>query len=144
MVNPSDPHAELGVAPDATQPEIHEAFRRRLRQHHPDTRNSAGTADDRESDETLQRALAAYAALRRRPPERPQRSPAPHGAGPAVRGRGHRPSRERHALWVSPVQWEPAGQTQPGDLEPLTPRPPLSGAITPVLLLRWLLGDPGR
>jgi len=60
-----DPHDDLGVSADATMEEIHRAFRRILREHHPDTRPEAAGHDE-ESDRALQQALAAYATLRQR------------------------------------------------------------------------------
>jgi hypothetical protein len=59
-----DPHAELGVTPGATHTEIHQAFRRRLREHHPDIRPQKDKTTDTASDQALQRVLAAYETLR--------------------------------------------------------------------------------
>src|SRR5215210_9064468 len=58
-----DPYGELGVPRDATRAEITQAFRRLLRLHHPDTRQVDGTASVGDSDATLRRVIAAYAAL---------------------------------------------------------------------------------
>ena len=63
MSDTPDPHVELGVPPDATAEEVHRAFRRRLREHHPDARHD--DAPDRASDEALQRVLVAYQSLRK-------------------------------------------------------------------------------
>ncbi|WP_213574927.1 J domain-containing protein [Rhodococcus sp. USK13] len=52
----------LGLPRTATQSEITSAYRRRLRQFHPDTREAA--LDTQPSDESLQHLLAAYAVLR--------------------------------------------------------------------------------
>jgi molecular chaperone DnaJ len=41
----ADPYAVLGVAPDADAAEISRAYRRRLREVHPDTRDQAGGPD---------------------------------------------------------------------------------------------------
>jgi DnaJ domain len=136
MVESSDPHADLGVRPDATQPEIREAFRRRLRQHHPDTRRSAGPADDDQSDAALQRILAAYAALRGAQPPQQDRHTVPP-AGPKVSASGTRPN--TRGLEASRVFWRPADDTDAGGLD----RPELRvGTSLPLLteeLLRWLL-----
>src|SRR5918995_1526747 len=109
------PHDDLGVPADATMDEIHRAFRRLLRQHHPDTRRQGAGHDD-ESDRVLQRALTAYAALRER-----------HAGGSAsVRaGRGPQDPRPARAtpspasgpsepLRATPVEWLPAAPTRPG------------------------------
>ena len=81
--NDADLYADLGLSREASRAEITRAYRALLRQHHPDTRphqhhpgpNSAPShpapADSRvsisglasSSDETLNRALAAYAVL---------------------------------------------------------------------------------
>ncbi|MCQ4121574.1 J domain-containing protein [Rhodococcus tibetensis] len=52
----------LGLSRSATQTEITRAYRRRLREFHPDTR--AAGIDAQPSDELLQHLLAAYAVLR--------------------------------------------------------------------------------
>ncbi|MCG5432387.1 J domain-containing protein [Mycobacterium sp. MYCO198283] len=72
----TDPYAVLGVSRTASAAEITRAYRRKLRDYHPDTRR--GDADDR-----LQEVLAAYAALRRTrsdaPPSTAVRIPVRHG-----------------------------------------------------------------
>ena len=144
MVERSDPYAELGVAPGATDPEIREAFRRRLREHHPDTRRLAGPEDDRESDEALQRTLAAYAALRRTQQQNQRPGPAPP-PGSVVRSTRPRPSSQGPALEASPVQWEPADVGLFDDRNVRTSRISLSTPLLPAMLLRrWLLRDWGR
>src|SRR5262245_30410589 len=59
-----DPYAVLGLPRTATPSEITNAYRKRVRALHPDTR----TAPQSAADEQLQRVLAAYALLRN--PER--------------------------------------------------------------------------
>lgn len=56
-----DPYLVLGVSPTATQAEITHAYRTRLREHHPDTRN---TPSSRSADQHLREVVAAYAQLR--------------------------------------------------------------------------------
>ncbi len=58
-----DLYRVLGVSPRASQTEISSAFRRRLREQHPDTRSLLAARDsDREGQ--LQRVIEAYAVLR--------------------------------------------------------------------------------
>jgi curved DNA-binding protein CbpA len=57
----TDPYSVLGVSPTATQAEITHAYRRQLRDYHPDRRS--GTANSG-ADERLRQILAAYALLR--------------------------------------------------------------------------------
>lgn len=56
-----DPHQILGLAPDATNAEITRAYRRLLRQHHPDTAPGHTPLDQHR----LGQILAAYRHLRR-------------------------------------------------------------------------------
>ncbi|KAA8963418.1 J domain-containing protein [Mycobacterium sp.] len=102
-----DPYTVLGVSRTATQAEITHAYRRQLRDYHPDRR-----AGDHNSgaDERLRQILAAYALLR--DPRRraaydrahPVRTSSVPVRIPVTRrrfGRGDRPP-----LWVGPVRWE--------------------------------------
>lgn len=59
----SDPYAVLGLSARATQEEIRRAYRRLVRQHHPDTRSHDVPSDDAASGITLQRVISAYAVL---------------------------------------------------------------------------------
>ena len=70
-----DPGAEPTCQPSPTRTpnsachrrhpaEMHRAFRRRLREHHPDTRPQQDDRADSASDQALQRVLAAYQTLR--------------------------------------------------------------------------------
>lgn len=59
MTSPRDPYLVLGLLPRATPQEVQRAFRRLVRQYHPDT--SVGPGDPEE----LRAVLAAYAAVRR-------------------------------------------------------------------------------
>jgi hypothetical protein len=109
-----DPHAELGVPPNATAAEIHRAFRRRLREHHPDTRTALV---DPEADRALQRILHAYAILRRQPS-----SPAPPGRSssatdvPVRDAPGAVRHGDRQPLRVTPVRWTTARGTAHRDV----------------------------
>ena len=55
------PYSVLGVSPTATQAEITHAYRRHLRDHHPDIRSRESNS---EADERLRQVLEAYALLR--------------------------------------------------------------------------------
>lgn len=134
-----DPHGELGVPPDATAAEVHRAFRRRLREHHPDARSQQDDATGAASDQTLQRVLAAYETLRAQPASsaaraRTERQPhvaTPDSARLPPRHQGNPP------LSATPVHWVPADPT-PGH-RAVGGRRSL-GVLSPDLLLRWLLG----
>jgi len=136
-----DPHADLGVPPDATAAEVHRAFRRRLREHHPDTRPQQDDAKDSASDQDLQRVLAAYETLRQRAAsdgveassrDHPQRSDHPlSGATAATLG--------DPPLRATPVHWVPAAGTPPSHCarsERLDHTVPRLDAV-----VRWLRGD---
>ncbi|MEB3983702.1 J domain-containing protein [Mycobacterium sp. 663a-19] len=115
MTDPYNPYTVLGVSPTATQAEITHAYRRHLRDYHPDTRRKAPNPG---ADERLRQILAAYALLR--DPSRraeydrahPARAhPARDETGP-VRitvtraDPGDTQSRDgRPPLWVGPVRW---------------------------------------
>lgn len=121
---------------DATPQEIRSAFRRRLREHHPDTR-AVSAVPGRDPDQALQRTLAAYAALRDRgtggapvPPRiarRPDAGRVPVHVVPPAR-----------SLVAMPIRWSPTA----GRAGPLLPAPLGPGQDLRVgLLLRWLLDD---
>ena len=132
-----DPHAELGVSQSATQAEIHRAFRRRLREHHPDTRPVGETADSA-SDQALQRALAAYQTLRHQPATPAVESPTdaqphlPDRPGPD----GRSGSSGDPAIRATGVHYVPAASVGP----PAAARTG-HGVPWPDWLIRWLLGD---
>ena len=103
----ADPYSVLGVSRTATRDEITHAYRRHLRDYHPDRR--AGDSNSG-SDERLRQILAAYALLRdahrRAAYDRahagrtdvvPVRIPVRH-----IRSG----SDERPPLWAGPVRWE--------------------------------------
>jgi DnaJ-class molecular chaperone len=100
----TDPYSVLGVPPTATQAEITHAYRRRLRDHHPDTRSQASNDT---ADERLRQILAAYATLRdpRRRAAYDRTHPAREDTGPVripvnrVKSAGDPPLR------AAPVRW---------------------------------------
>jgi DnaJ-class molecular chaperone len=103
----TNPYVVLGVSPMATQDEITHAYRRHLRDHHPDIRPPAPNGD---ADERLRQILAAYALLRdphRRAaydrtiePTRTQTRPIQI---PVI----HDNIEEQPPLWAGPVRWHP-------------------------------------
>ena len=145
MSFPPDPHDELGVPADATFAEAHRAFRRKLVEHHPDTRRPQDDAERSESDAALQRLLAAYETLRRE-------ASGSGGSGGSGRSGGQQPStagrpapHERRraasaqpagpAIRASAVRWE----------QPTTAREACRSkgddpARAADILVRWLLG----
>ena len=136
-----DPHAELGVLPGATSAEIHQAFRRRLREHHPDTRPEHDDATDAASDQALQRVLAAYETLRLQAASlavtdpTAGRQPEPHHNSPrTVSGRQEGPPLKATAVhWVRAPETAPSHHAGPGQT---------SGRLPNLdLLIRWLLGS---
>lgn len=134
-----DPHAELGVPRDATAAEVHQAFRRRLREHHPDTRPQMDAASGSASDQALQRVLAAYATLRERAASPAGDSPAEnqppredHTAGTPRRRRGDPPFTATTVQWVHPAG---AGQSPDAGRDRTS-----AGVPGPDVLIRWLLG----
>ena len=128
MANERDPYQVLGLSSSASQAEIASAYRRLLRDHHPDTRTHHHTPDPA-ADEYLQRILSAYALLRdpehraahdravteraeaesdvqpRRRPEAPTRPATPIRIRVVVRGTPPPRRPPATGLWVSPVRW---------------------------------------
>jgi hypothetical protein len=133
---PPDPRDVLGVPADATFAEVHRAFRRKLVEHPPDTRRPQGEAAGSESDEALQRLLAAYEELRRE-------ASGSGGSQPSTAGR-HAPDERRRVapaqsagpvIRASAVRWE-----QPTTARG-TGRAREDGPATAAdILVRWLLG----
>ena len=100
----TDPYSVLGVSPTATQAEITHAYRRHLRDHHPDIRSRESNS---EADERLRQVLEAYALLRD-----PHRRAAYDRAHPAHQDTGPVPIPVTHndsaadqpPLWAGPVR----------------------------------------
>ena len=101
MINP---YSVLGVSPTATQAKITRAYRRHLRDDHPDIRSPESNSG---ADERLRHVLEAYALLRdphrraaydRAHPAREDTDPLPipvtHSA----------PAAEQPPLWAGPVR----------------------------------------
>lgn len=140
-----DPHAELGVPPNATAAEVHQAFRRRLREHHPDTRPRHDDMTDSASDLALQRVLAAYQTLRQRAGERAG-EPAHEAPTDGQPDRSHRhglgiPSGSLGAppFTVTAVQWVHTAEARPS--LGAVPDRRSHGVPRSDWLVRWLLGD---
>jgi len=104
-----DPHAVLGVAPDASQATIKAAWRRLARKHHPDLADNA--AERRAATRRMAEINAAYADLRR-DGERPARRPARGRSGAPVPGDAAPP----------PEPPRPAGPPPPPPARPVTAR----------------------
>jgi curved DNA-binding protein CbpA len=112
-----DLYALLGVAPDVDAREIARAYRRRLREVHPDTRDRLSAGPD-PAQADLRALQEAYAVLRNparrarydaqcRAAQKPAEAPAT-GISVPVRVRAHRPPPERDWLIrVGPVRSEP-------------------------------------
>lgn len=100
MTPEPDPYAVLGVGRDATQDEINSAYRRLVRQHHPDSHpDDPSTAESRAA---LERILAAYTVLR--DPDRRAEHDRKH-APPPPRGQPVRDPRTKLTIRVSPVRY---------------------------------------
>jgi curved DNA-binding protein CbpA len=115
-----DLYALLGVAPDADAREVARAYRRRLREVHPDTRDGLPSDRPDPAHADLRALQEAYAVLRdparrarydaqRRAAQTPTTAPAPaQGAAVPIRVRIRRPSPTREWLIrVGPVRTEP-------------------------------------
>ena len=100
----TDPYSVLGVSPTATHAEITHAYRRYLRDDHPDIRSRESNS---EADERLRQVLEAYALLRD-----PHRRAAHDRAHPAHQDTGPVPIPVTHndsaagwpPLWAGPVR----------------------------------------
>jgi DnaJ-class molecular chaperone len=98
----TDPYSVLGVSPTATQTEITHAYRRHLRDHHPDIRSRESNS---EADERLRQVLEAFALLRD-----PHRRAAYDRAHPAHQVTGPVPisvtrnDSDQPPLWAGPVR----------------------------------------
>jgi len=94
----------LGVSATATQAEITHAYRRHLRDHHPDIRSRKPNP---EADERLRHVLEAYALLRD-PPRRAayaRAHRAHHDTGPVPIPVTHNASAaDQPPLWAGPVR----------------------------------------
>jgi DnaJ-class molecular chaperone len=101
----TNPYLVLGVSPSATHAEITHAYRRHLRDHHPDMRSQGPNSG---ADERLRQILAAYALLRdpHRRAAYDRAHPQPEDAGPIRVPVTHIDSARDHpSLWAGPVRW---------------------------------------
>lgn len=102
MINP---YSVLGVSPTATHAEITRAYRRNLRDHHPDMRSQESNSA---ADEQLRQVLEAYALLRdpHRRDAYDRAHPAHQDAGPTqIRVTHNDFADEQPPLWAGPVRW---------------------------------------
>jgi hypothetical protein len=110
-----DPYAILGVTPDASDDDLDRAFRRLVRQLHPDTRTpsgpDSGLGSGADADRRLQEILTAYATLRdpvahdrTNRPATTNIAPTPPPSQPRGSAAGPRPGID---LRIGPVQWSP-------------------------------------
>jgi molecular chaperone DnaJ len=110
LVQATEAYAVLGVASDATQAEISSAFRRLVRQHHPDLR-SAPAGDDLAAVTCLDRVLSAYEVLReqdRRADQHRRRSvSSPEADETVTQPRWRRPAYRQPPIQAGPVVWRP-------------------------------------
>jgi len=100
----TDPYSVLGVSPTATPAEITHAYRRYLRDDHPDIRCRESNS---EADERLRQVLEAYALLRdpHRRAAHDRAHPAHQDTGPVPIPVTHNDSAaDRPPLWAGPVR----------------------------------------
>ncbi|GCE43774.1 possible DnaJ [Rhodococcus wratislaviensis] len=116
MATEQDPYRVLGLSSAASQAEIASAYRRLLRQHHPDTRPGDEPADPA-ADEHLQHVLAAYTLLRD-----PQ-SRAAHDRAATDRAAARRVAAERAAAERAAAERVAEPRARPGRA-PRSPVPP--------------------
>lgn len=101
----TDPYIVLGVSPRATPAEITQAYRRLLRDYHPDRR--AGESNSG-ADERLRQILAAYAMLRdqrRRAAYDQAHRDDQHAAPVRIRVTRLNTTEDQPPLWAGPVRW---------------------------------------
>lgn len=77
-----DPHQVLGVSPGASPEELHDAYRRLVKLHHPD--RNGGSAD---ATRRFQEIQQAYDEVRKLRSERPRPRPAPPPGDASVQAR---------------------------------------------------------
>jgi DnaJ-class molecular chaperone len=101
----TDPYSALGLSPTATQAEITHAYRRHLRDHHPDIRSRESNSG---ADERLRQIMEAYALLRdpHRRAAYDRTRPADQETGPVPIPVTHDDSTAHQPpLWAGPVRW---------------------------------------
>jgi len=98
----TDPYSVLGGPPTATPTQITHAYRRQLRDHHPDTRTPQPNSG---ADERLLEILAAYALLRD-PARRAAYDRARNDTGAIRIAVTHiQPTGDQPPLRAGPVRW---------------------------------------
>jgi curved DNA-binding protein CbpA len=113
-----DPYAVLGVHPGASAEEIARAYRRLLRQVHPDT------SRDADPDVDLDAVRAAYLLLRdagRRTAKAARAADAEPSSASSHLRRAHS-RRSTEWLWVGPVMWEQSQPQEPHQPDDPAPR----------------------
>ena len=101
----TDPYSALGLSPTATQAEITHAYRRHLRDHHPDIRSRESNSG---ADERLRQIMEAYALLRdpRRRAAYDRTHPAHQDTGPVpIPVTQNDSTADQPPLWAGPVRW---------------------------------------
>jgi curved DNA-binding protein CbpA len=95
---PRDPYRVLGVEPDATPEQLHDAYRRLVKQHHPD--RNRGSAESTRRFQDVQAAYEEIGRLRARNPGPPTPPPAAERSDASMEARMadlEREVREAHA-----------------------------------------------
>jgi hypothetical protein len=83
-VVPRDPYSVLGVAPGASREELHDAYRRLVKVHHPD--RNGGSAESTRRFQEIQQAYDAVRTGKAQPPP-PRTAPPPRPDDPSVASR---------------------------------------------------------
>ncbi len=135
-----DPHAVLGVAPDASQAQIKSAWRRLAREHHPDLAAHDPT-EARRATRRMAEINAAYQHLRVEAPagHRPGRDGAANGS-PSNGASNQRPGTARAAGPPPPPRTRPVT----GRLDTTETVRPRNTTTTRAGLRSTLSGQPGR
>lgn len=109
-----DPHRVLGIPPTASADELHDAYRRLIKLHHPD--RNGGSA---ESTARFQEIQAAYEELR----TRPRAASAARASSESVEERMAKLEGEVRAAHAERAKAREAARKALRDLEPETPEP---------------------
>jgi curved DNA-binding protein CbpA len=109
-----DPHRVLGIPPTATTEELHDAYRRLIKLHHPD--RNGGSA---ESTARFQEIQAAYEELR----NRPRAASAARASSESVEERMAKLEHEVRVAQAEKAKAREAARKALRDLEPSDPEP---------------------
>jgi curved DNA-binding protein CbpA len=85
MARARDPYKTLGISPNASDDELHSAYRRLVKLHHPD--HNAGSAEATQRFQEIQDAYDRVEELRKQAPPRARRSPPRPSTDPGVESR---------------------------------------------------------